>query len=80
MNTLTIVLMALTLILATGCVSAFPSPPPGVDPQHVHFTEAVAAVGKPAPDFMLSGSDGHGTTSLSKLRGKPVVLVFGSFT
>ena len=80
MNLLTVLLLALTLLLAAGCASSFPSPPPGVDPEHVHFEKAVARVGAPAPDFTLRGSDGHGAVTLSELRGKPVVLVFGSFT
>lgn len=32
-------------------------------------------VGSPAPDFTLSGHDGAEVT-LSRLRGRPVVLVF----
>ncbi len=79
MNTLPIVLLALTLILASGCAS-FPSPPPGIDPEHVHFEKATAKDGSPAPDFTLKGSDGHGAVTLSELRGRPVVLIFGSFT
>ena len=35
--------------------------------------------GAPAPDFELSRADG-GTLRLSNLRGKPVLLHFGSFT
>jgi Ca2+-binding EF-hand superfamily protein len=38
------------------------------------------AVGARAPDFRLKGFDGKGEIALSDLRGKPVVLVFGSFT
>jgi thioredoxin-dependent peroxiredoxin len=40
----------------------------------------MAAVGEPAPDFTLPGTDGtpegHRHYSLSELRGRPVVLVF----
>jgi len=79
MNMLTLVLLAVALMLMSGCAS-FPSPPPGVNPEHVHFEKAVAAQGEPAPEFTLNGSDGHGAVTLSDLRGKPVVLIFGSFT
>ncbi|HVK05767.1 MAG TPA: redoxin domain-containing protein [Armatimonadaceae bacterium] len=36
--------------------------------------------GDPAPDFTLPRSAGGGNLRLSDLRGKPVVLHFGSFT
>ena len=38
------------------------------------------AVGRRAPSFRLKRFDGKGEIALSDLRGKPVVLVFGSFT
>lgn len=38
------------------------------------------AVGAPAPDFTLRSRGGTKTRSLADLRGKPVVLVFGSYT
>ncbi len=38
------------------------------------------SVGGRAPDFRLKRFDGKGDIGLSDLRGKPVVLVFGSFT
>ena len=37
-------------------------------------------VGEEAPDFTLPRSDKSGEVKLSSLRGKPVVLVFGSYT
>jgi hypothetical protein len=37
-------------------------------------------VGGSAPDFRLKAADGKRELALSDLRGKPVVLVFGSFT
>ena len=37
-------------------------------------------VGDEAPDFTLPRSDKSGEVTLSSLRGKPVVLVFGSYT
>lgn len=38
------------------------------------------ALGEPAPDFTLPTHDGSGSVTLSKSRGKPVILIFGSFT
>lgn len=37
-------------------------------------------VGDRAPDFTLPRSDKSSDVTLSSLRGKPVVLVFGSYT
>ena len=37
-------------------------------------------VGDPAPDFTLPLIDRSGTVTLASLRGRPVVLVFGSYT
>jgi hypothetical protein len=37
-------------------------------------------VGQRAPEFRLKTPDGSREISLSELRGKPVVLIFGSFT
>ena len=37
-------------------------------------------VGGPAPDFALRTTDRQTEVRLSTLRGKPVVLVFGSYT
>lgn len=39
-----------------------------------------AAEGRPAPNFTLKSPDGKATVELAKLKGKPVVLVFGSYT
>lgn len=36
--------------------------------------------GDPAPDFTLAAQDGSSRVTLSSLRGRPVVLVFGSYT
>jgi hypothetical protein len=36
--------------------------------------------GDPAPEFNLATHDESGRVSLSSLRGRPVVLVFGSYT
>lgn len=37
-------------------------------------------VGDAAPDFTVKGMHGRETVTLSRLRGKPVVLIFGSCT
>lgn len=37
-------------------------------------------VGDPAPEFTAQGIDGKKTVKLSDLKGKPVVLIFGSCT
>lgn len=37
-------------------------------------------VGDAAPDFELEYQDGSGAMRLSDLRGRPVVLAFGSYT
>lgn len=37
-------------------------------------------VGDPAPDFVVSDVDGKNVVRLSDLRGRPVVLLFGSCT
>ena len=36
--------------------------------------------GSPAPDFTLKDADGKNAVKLSELKGKPVVLIFGSCT
>ena len=37
-------------------------------------------IGDTAPDFTIKDIEGKESTTLSKLQGKPVVLVFGSCT
>lgn len=59
---------------------ALPPIPPGVDPAHLHFTRTSVEPGELAPDFTLPRTDGRGTVTLSDFRGRPLVLVFGSFT
>jgi cytochrome oxidase Cu insertion factor (SCO1/SenC/PrrC family) len=39
-----------------------------------------AEVGKDAPNFKLKATDGKKEVELSKLKGKPVLLIFGSYT
>ena len=77
-------LAALALSLAACAtqqpVSGRPPIPPGVSAEHLHFTDAVVAVGDVAPDFTLPLADSLDDVTLSGLRGRPVVLVFASHT
>jgi hypothetical protein len=57
-----------------------PPIPPGIDPAHLHFTRSRVQVGDVAPDFTLPRVGAGDEVTLSDLRGRPVVLVFGSFT
>lgn len=41
---------------------------------------SAAAEGKTAPDFKLKTLDGKSEVQLSRLQGKPVALIFGSYT
>jgi cytochrome oxidase Cu insertion factor (SCO1/SenC/PrrC family) len=41
---------------------------------------AGAEPGKPAPAFKLKTQDGKAEVSLDTLKGKPALLVFGSYT
>src|SRR5262245_29111075 len=76
--------LALVPLAAAACasrpVSGRPPIPPGVNPQHLHFTDATVGVGDVAPEFELPGTTGDGTISLADFRDKPLVLVFGSHT
>lgn len=47
--------------------------------QRLHDAKA-PKVGDLAPDFELPAARGDGRVHLSSLRGRPVVLIFGSFT
>jgi len=42
--------------------------------------EGALKVGDVAPDFSIKDVEGKSTTKLSELKGKPVVLIFGSCT
>jgi hypothetical protein len=68
-----------------------PKGPPPAEPSPLVFVKGVLEgdlgsvfegpkVGQRAPDFRLKTFDGKGEVGLSDLRGKPTVLVFGSFT
>ncbi len=47
--------------------------------QRLHDATA-PKVGDLAPDFELPAARGEGRACLSSMRGRPVVLIFGSFT
>lgn len=79
-----LLLMMAASACATPAAGGPPDPrtmiPEGVSPEWLHFSEAAAEQGEPAPDFTLSSPDGQQSVTLSGLVGQPVVLVFGSFT
>jgi hypothetical protein len=89
---LTLLVAAAALAAAAGCRSVpartamDPDAPPNLpfmarlDPAHLHFTRSQVQLGDVAPDFTLPRVDGTGDLTLSSLRGRPIVLVFGSFT
>ena len=78
LKTVARICFAVSFCFVTGC-STIPTLL-GVDPEHIHFEETELVEGMAAPDFTLPLYDGRGEVSLSELRGKPVVLIFGSYT
>ncbi|HEU4395106.1 MAG TPA: hypothetical protein VFS92_06035 [Planctomycetota bacterium] len=75
---------------AAGCASPAAGPagpidprtrvPPGVRQEWLHFADPVVREGDPAPPFELATPDGRTTLSLREFSGRPLVLVFGSWT
>jgi hypothetical protein len=49
-------------------------------PLWMHARAGALNIGDMAPDFTLPRQDKTGTVQLASLRGKPVVLIFGSYT
>ncbi len=49
-------------------------------PMWLHARGGALQVGDEAPAFDLASHDGKSRVSLASLRGKPAVLVFGSYT
>ena len=49
------------------------------DAEHRHFQQSAPRAGETMPDFTLPLLDG-GELTLSSLRGKPVMIAFGSVT
>ena len=81
----------LTAMFLVSLVSALATSPCNATPNHQGKQDAERApraaikqgnlkVGDAAPEFNLSNCDGKNPIALSSLRGKPVVLVFGSCT
>jgi cytochrome oxidase Cu insertion factor (SCO1/SenC/PrrC family) len=54
------------------------APLPAADPPR--RDEGKLKVGDAAPDFTVKDVEGKETTKLAELKGKPVVLIFGSCT
>ena len=85
-----VLLLFLIAAAAAGCASAAGGSagpidprtqiPPGVRQEWLHFADPVAAEGDPAPRFALATPDGRTTLSLRSFSGRPLVLVFGSWT
>jgi cytochrome oxidase Cu insertion factor (SCO1/SenC/PrrC family) len=82
-------LLVLLAAAAAGCAAA-PSSRAPVDPRTripagirgdwLHFADSSVEVGGTAPDFTLPTPDGRTRLSLSTFRGRPLVVVFGSYT
>lgn len=51
-----------------------------VEAQQPQRREGDLKEGAPAPDFTVKDGEGQKTVKLSELKGKPVVLIFGSCT
>jgi cytochrome oxidase Cu insertion factor (SCO1/SenC/PrrC family) len=77
------------LLAAATATSGAPAPTPGLsDLQHQmemrqkfdRRRPGDLKVGDTAPDFTVQDLQGKTTVKLSSLRGKPVVLIFGSCT
>ena len=79
-------LAILTLTLATLTPLAFPAENNGNFPQRQpagarpNIQQGTLKDGDAAPDFALQDIEGKKTVKLSELKGKPVVLIFGSCT
>jgi hypothetical protein len=82
--------LLLVAFAGAGCASSAGAPraavdprtriPPGVRPEWLHFRDPRVAPGEPAPGFSLPTPDGATTVSLDLFRGRPLVLIFGSWT
>ena len=67
------------LALAVAAAVAVVAAPP-VSAQQPKREQGKLTVGDPAPTFTLNDADGKNAVKLADLKGKPVVLVFGSCT
>jgi cytochrome oxidase Cu insertion factor (SCO1/SenC/PrrC family) len=66
--------LALTAAALTGLLAA------GMAQEKQRPQQGNLKVGDPAPAFELTDVTGKSTVKLAELKGKPVVLVFGSCT
>src|SRR4051812_9968832 len=73
---------ALSVVLLLGLASTAAAQSEGAGGRGfpLELRKASLRVGEPAPDFVLEDVSGKSTVRLSKLKGKPVVLIFGSCT
>jgi cytochrome oxidase Cu insertion factor (SCO1/SenC/PrrC family) len=69
--------LASTFALAGLLVAAAALTSPAQQPRQ---REGTLKVGDAAPDFTVQDVEGKKTVKLSELKGKPVVLIFGSCT
>jgi len=80
----------LLALLAAGCAASAGSPrppldprtmvPPGIRKEWLHFQDPVVGPGEGAPPFTLPTPDGRTAVPLDLFRGRPLVLIFGSWT
>jgi len=66
------------LALAVAALAVLVAPPASA--QQPKRDRGKLNVGDPAPTFTLADADGKNAVKLADLKGKPVVLVFGSCT
>ncbi len=59
-----------------GLLALLPGATPGQPPAPPR--QGSLKVADPAPDFTIKDAEGKVTTKLSDLKGRPVVLIFGS--
>jgi hypothetical protein len=84
------VLLVAAAAAAAGCASASGAArapldprtqvPPGVRAEWLHFADPAVGPGDPAPRFALHTPDGRTVLSLDSFSGRPLVLIFGSWT
>jgi hypothetical protein len=73
--TMPLSLRSACLLLGLSLAAAAPAAAQGLRPRLGDLN-----VGDPAPDFTVKDLQGQSTVTLSALKGKPVVLIFGSCT
>ncbi|MEM8963627.1 MAG: hypothetical protein AAGD38_19245, partial [Acidobacteriota bacterium] len=71
---LSIIFLALVALALTGCF------PTQAGSSLRHFADEAPAIGAPAPTLEVTDLDGHPVPRDMLLRGRPIVLQFGSHT